>query len=96
MPRGATVKKLVGKLGIGAVLPKRRNGAQVTGHSGVEHPEPPATDVAGERRSSVRQTIWPVWVFVLVGTIEGLIGLGLLLKLIGAGRKREQKKYPVR
>lgn len=94
MPRSATVKKLAGKLGIAVVLPKRRNGAGVTGDAGLKHAESPPTDVASKRHPSVRQTMWPVWLFVVAGTIEALVGLGLLLKLVAAGGKKEEKKYP--
>lgn len=89
MPRSVTVKKLAGKLGLAVALPKRRNGAKATGDSGLAHAEPLATGLAGERGGSVRRAIWPVG--VVAGLIGGLIGLGLLLKLIEAGREREKK-----
>ena len=90
MPRRATVKKLVSNLGLAVALPRRKNGAKVTG-AGTGHAEPLATGVAGERRSIVRRAIWPTG--VVAGLIGGLIGLGLLLKLVEAGRKRAKGKY---
>ncbi len=89
MPRSTTVKKLVRNLGLAVALPKRKNGAKKVTGPALEHAKPLATDVAGERGSIVRRAIWPAG--VVAGLIGGLIGLGLLLKLIEAGRQREKQ-----
>jgi YggT family protein len=54
----------------------------VTGHAGVEHRERSLRDTGAEQRLNRLRVAQIIWLFF--GIVEGLIGLRVLLKLIGA------------
>ena len=54
----------------------------VTDQAGLAHRERTVQDVAGEHRQKILKVSQVIWLFV--GTVEVLIGLRVLLKLIGA------------
>jgi YggT family protein len=59
----------------------------VTGESGVEHRERSVRDTGAERQISRHRVTQLIW--LLFGIVEGLIGLRVLLKLIGANPENE-------
>jgi hypothetical protein len=54
----------------------------VTDQAGLAHSEQTVHDVAGEQRLGLERATQLIWLFF--GIVEGLIGLRILLKLIGA------------
>jgi YggT family protein len=59
----------------------------VTSQSGVEHRERSVRDTGAERQISRHRVTQLIWLFF--GIVEGLIGLRVLLKLIGANPENE-------
>jgi hypothetical protein len=54
----------------------------VTDEAGLAHSEQTVHDIAGEQRLRLARSIQVIWLFF--GIVEGLIGLRVILKLIGA------------
>lgn len=63
----------------------------VTDEAGLAHRERTVRDIAGEQRLGLASTTQLIWLFV--GIIEGLIGLRVVLKLIGANTANDFARF---